>query len=248
MIIDAHMHLPTGYRGLTAKKAALLRELECNGADGAVVISDSELKSDIGSMRGCMELFRGVANVWAVGGISPLIGFAEQLELLEYGLSRRLLVGIKIYCGHEPVFLDGAELAPVFALAEKYGAPVLFHSGWDNPQYSSASVIENTARAHRGITLICCHCCFPDIAGCLERLAEYGNVCFDISTLADGSDTAGSLERAVSAMPERFIFGSDSFCCGQTEHIRFAERLGISSEAKRMLFSENAKRIFGLPI
>lgn len=249
MIIDAHMHLPVNYCGLAAKKEALLREMERNGVGGAVVISDSAQTSDIGSMRDCMELFRGVPNVGAVGGISPFIAFREQLELLEYGISQGLLVGIKIYCGHEPVFLDGTELAPVFALAESCGVPVLFHSGWENPQYSSADVIARTAEARRGVTLICCHCCFPDIEDCFDKLAGYRNVNFDISSLADSpwhtAVITKSLEKAVRAMPERFIFGSDSFCCDQAEHIRFAERLDISPREKRLLFCENAARLYG---
>ncbi|MDE6032090.1 MAG: amidohydrolase, partial [Oscillospiraceae bacterium] len=120
-IIDAHMHLPVNYPDLSAKKAGLLREMEKNGVGGAVVISDSELTSDIGSMQECMDLLSDAANIWVVGGISPLIGFREQLAALESGLSGGRLVGIKIYCGHAPIFLDSGELAPVFALAEKYG-------------------------------------------------------------------------------------------------------------------------------
>lgn len=85
MIIDAHMHLPVNYFNPRAKRANLLCELERSGVVGAVVISDSVLKSDIGSMRGCMELFRDVPNILVVGGISLLIGYREQLGLLEYG-------------------------------------------------------------------------------------------------------------------------------------------------------------------
>lgn len=247
-IIDAHMHLPVNCSDLSEKRAALLCELNQNGVSGAVVISDSKLKSDIGSMHDCMYLFRGIPNIWVVGGISPFVDFGEQLVLLEDGILRGLIVGIKVYCGHEPVFLNSAELAPIFILAEKYGVPVLFHSGWDNSRYSSPNVIIKAAKAHCGVALICCHCCFPDTTNCFEALAEYDNVNFDISSLADSprhrADVMVSLEKAIRSMPERFIFGSDSFCCNQAEHIRFAKRLKISSRERTLLFSENAKRVF----
>ncbi len=81
-------------------------------------------------------------------------------------------------------------------------------------------------------------------------LAEYENVYFDISSLADSQRHIGeimkSLEKSVRAMPKRFIFGSDSFCCSQAEHIRFARRLKISPKEKCLLSSENAVRTFGL--
>ena len=251
-IIDAHMHLPVNRTDFLVKRAVLLCELEQNGVSGAVVISDSKLKSDIGSMRDCMYLFRGIPNIWVVGGISPFVNFGEQLLLLEDGISRGLIVGIKVYCGHEPVFLNSAELAPVFILAEKYSVPVLFHSGWDNSQYSSPNVIVKAAKAHRRVVLICCHCCYPDTANCFEALAEYENVNFDISSLADSpqhrAGVMASLEKAIRAMPERFIFGSDSFCCNQAKHISFMKQLKISSREKTLLFAENAKRVFKISL
>lgn len=250
-IIDAHMHLPVDCPDFPSKRAALLWELEKNEVCGAVVISDSELESGIGSMRCCRKLFSDVSNVWTVGGISPFIAFDEQLAELESGLIAGDIVGIKLYCGHEHFFLDSAELDPVFALAEQYGVPVLFHSGWDSPQYSAPSVIERAAKARRNVTMICCHCCFPDTEKCFETLVGYDNLLFDISSLADSPQHIGSvkasLEKYIPEMPERFIFGSDSFCCDQAEHIRFAERLNISLGDKELLFSGNAERTYKIP-
>ena len=57
MIIDAHMHLPSGEHDLESKKRRLLSDMNENGVDIGIVISDSELESAIGSMDDCAELF-----------------------------------------------------------------------------------------------------------------------------------------------------------------------------------------------
>ena len=74
----------------------------------------------------------------------------------------------------------------VYRLAERYDIPILFHSGWDNSQYSSPEIIKDTAEKNPSIRLICCHCCYPNLKGCFDVLAKYDNVHFDISSVADG--------------------------------------------------------------
>ena len=71
-IIDAHLHLPYHVEGLQNKKEHLLRHLEDCGITNGIVISDSSLKSGIGSMVECVELFEDTERIFVVGGISPL--------------------------------------------------------------------------------------------------------------------------------------------------------------------------------
>lgn len=59
MIIDAHTHQPV-YEGavlLEEKKEKLLQKLIQNKIAKWIVISDSTLESEIGSMNDCAELF-----------------------------------------------------------------------------------------------------------------------------------------------------------------------------------------------
>lgn len=249
-ILDAHMHLPVNFSTPAEKKDALLAEMRKNNVGRGIVISDSELTSDIGSMRECAELFEGCPNISAVGGISPYIDYERQLRLLEGCIIRKTVVGIKIFSGHEPIYLNDTILTPIYGLARKYGVPVLFHSGWDNPQYSSPEIIRQTAQAYPDVALVCCHCCYPALSECFGALAEYANVYFDVSSTADdkavSSEIGTALEKAIPVMPDRFIFGSDYACCSQSEHIEFCSRLDISDNEKALLFSENAERIFGL--
>lgn len=143
MIIDAHVHLPIGKDCsiLCRKHEKLLHELDRNHIDKCIVISDSCMKSDIGNLDECVELFRESVNVNVVGGISPYLEFQTQLRKIKDYLDKNLIVGIKLYTGHEAFYLSDERLKEVYELAQQYDVPVLFHSGWDNYQYSDVNVV-----------------------------------------------------------------------------------------------------------
>lgn len=246
-IFDFHMHLPTNFPTIEEKKKALLAEMERNGVSKGVVISDSEIESGIGSLRECAELFADTHNIFVVGGISPYFEYEKQLVLLEKYISEKKVSGIKIYCGHETIYLDDERLKPVYRIAEEYGVPVLFHSGWDNAQYSSPEVIKRAAALYQNVKFVCCHCCYPKLAECFERLAEFENVYFDLSSTADNpaiyNEIKSAVENAVRKMPERIIFGSDFASCDQRTHVEFFIGLDISDEEKRRVFYENALNV-----
>lgn len=248
MIIDAHMHLPSDVVDFEGKKRRLLSDMKVNGVDIGIVISDSELSSGIGSMDDCAELFSDCPNVYAAAGISSYINYAEQLGKLKEYLARGLFVGIKLHCGHEPIYIDDGALYPVFALAAEFGVPVMFHSGWDNAQYAAPERVRAAANANSAVRLVCCHCYYPELAHCFETLKDCANVYYDLSSIADEPEKcpplAEVLERYIPEMPERFIFGSDYGCCDQAKHIEFIRGLNIPEEYRKMLFYLNAKRLY----
>lgn len=241
------MHLPTNFPTIEEKKKALLAEMERNGVSKGVVISDSEIESSIGSLRECAELFADTDNIFVVGGISPYFEYEKQLALLEKYISEKKVSGIKIYCGHENIYLDDENLRPVYRIAEEYGVPVLFHSGWDNPQYSSPEAIKRAAVSYPNVKFVCCHCCYPKLEECFERLAEFENVYFDLSSTADDPaiyiEVKAAVENAVRRMPERIIFGSDFASCDQRTHIEFFMGLDIPTNEKELIFHKNAEKI-----
>lgn len=246
-IIDAHMHLPVNLPSLCEKKNALLAEMNRNGVCRGIVISDSEISSDIGSLEECAELFDGCDEVDVIGGISPFIDYGSKLRVLEKHIANGSLVGIKIYSGHEPIYPNDGRLEPVYEIAQRYAVPVLFHTGWNAPEYTYPEVIRKAAKAYPNIALVCCHCCYPNLAECFGVLAECPNVYFDISSLAEGGKGVKAvLEGAVHTSPERFIFGSDCGCCDQAEHIGFALSLNISEYERERLMYGNAVKIYGI--
>lgn len=65
-ILDAHMHLPTQGISLSEKKEILLKEMQKNGIDEGIVISDSAITSEIGNLKDCLELFSDTCYVHVV--------------------------------------------------------------------------------------------------------------------------------------------------------------------------------------
>lgn len=246
IITDAHMHLPTAPETFLGKKDALLKEMRKNGVLRGVVISDSELESSIGALSDCAELFKDCADIAVIGGISPYIQYEKQLKLLENYIAEGAVAGIKLFCGHEPIYINDPVLQPVFGLAEKYGVPLLFHSGWDNAQYTEPERIRDAAQKYPQVTFVCCHCCYPALPACFDALLQTPNVFFDISSIADSDPLAfkAVLEQAIHQKPERFIFGSDFGSCSQTAHLDFARTLHIKDRERNLLMNGNADRLY----
>lgn len=249
MIIDAHMHLPVGYPDLESKRSKLLSDMKADDVDVGLVISDSELSSEIGSMDECAELFKSdCPSVFVAAGISPYINCKEQLIKLREYLSEKLVIAVKIFCGHEPIYIDDEILKPIFEVACEFDVPLMFHSGWDNAQYASPDRVRTAALAYPTLRFVCCHCFYPKIDLCFETLEDIPNVYFDLSSIADEPayiPTAKTvLERFIPQMPERFIFGSDYAGCDRKQHIDLCMSLDIPAEFKEMLFCSNARRLF----
>jgi len=94
-------------------KKHLPMQLENCGVTYGIVISDSSLKSSIGSLTECVELFGDIDSFFIVGGISPLINYANQLRILEKYIVEKKIVTVKLFCGHEKIYLNDNRLQPV---------------------------------------------------------------------------------------------------------------------------------------
>lgn len=250
MKIDSHLHLPWEENGFVAKKERLFAEMDEHKVDKGIIIADSEPESVIGSVCDCVELFRGDRRIKVVAGISPLIGYEGQLEYCRELLACGDIVGLKIYTGHEHFYCNDSRLVPAYDLAAEYNVPVLFHTGWDNCQYSAPEVMKHLADSRPQNSFVYCHCFYPDTGRCFEVLGSCNNVCFDASSLADDekliTQIKTTLEKAISAMPERFIYGSDYGSCSMEAHIRFAESLDISDYHRELFMHGNSERIYGI--
>ncbi|MBR4199666.1 MAG: amidohydrolase [Oscillospiraceae bacterium] len=253
MITDAHLHLPVGdaYPTLQSKKEKLLAELDENHAARCIVIADSWQETEIGTTDELTALFprQAQSRVFVVGGISPLVQFEETLADLRRHLEQKQIVGIKLYPGHEPFCLTDARLSSVYETALQYQVPVLFHSGWEHPEYGDADAAAAVLERYPELRLVCCHCWYPQIGKCMQMLA-YPNLYFDLSSVADEAEVpeqiASGVRRLTEAVPERVLFGSDSFGCSMAQHIRFLRDMHLPPETERLVFHENAGRLYQL--
>ena len=249
MIIDAHVHLPVGeeFPSLQAKKERLLQELKKNQVDRCIVISDSYMDSPIGTMEECVKLFEDCPEVSVVGGISPFVEFSVQLEKMRVYLEQKKIVGMKLFTGHEDFYLSDERLRDVYDMAIQFQVPVLFHSGWDNPWYSDAGVVEVVLQEYPTLKMVCCHCFYPHIDKCIQ-LMKYPNLYFDISSVADDEGILEQMKMQIMELihlaPERVMFGSDAFGCSMEKHLAFVRRMHMPPDLQQKIFQENAKRLF----
>lgn len=162
-------------------------------------------------------------------------------------LDKKLVVGIKLFTGHEEFYLTDERLREVYELGIQYNVPVLFHSGWDNIQYSDVKLVAEVARQYPELKLICCHCFYPEIEKC-QLLVEYSNVYFDISSVADDKTILENMEvrikELIEMVPERVIFGSDCFGCSQMDHVQFVRKLELSEKVETKVFYGNSIQIY----
>ena len=248
MVIDSHLHLPVDYPDFNTKKEALVAELRRNGVDKGIVIADSELESVIGSVRDCAELFRGSDMIKVIAGISPFISYEQQLRLCRELLEKGDIIGLKLYTGHESFYCTDHVLSPVYDLAAEFDVPVLFHTGWDNTQYSAPDKMKELTQKLPQNRFVYCHCFYPELEQCFGTLKDCGNVWFDTSSVADDSricpQIKTALEAAIAAMPEHFIFGSDFGSCSEKVHLDFAASLDITPKQRELFMYENALRVY----
>lgn len=188
-------------------------------------------------------------NVYVVGGISPFFDYQTQLVKLEDYLEKKMIIGIKLFTGHEMFYLTDNRISEVYDLAIRYDVPVLFHSGWDNSRYSAASVVAKVAEEYPELKLVCCHCFYPNICDCQE-LIQYSNAYFDISSIADDLTILGEVEseikKLIHMIPTRVLFVSDYLGCNQMHHIELVRSLGLDKRTEELVFEKNATRLYSL--
>ena len=141
-------------------------------------------------------------------------------------------------------------LTPVYDLAAAFQIPVLFHSGWDNPQYSAPDKMKILSQNRPQNQFVYCHCFYPNLAVCFDTLKGCQNVFFDLSSVADEPRLLPKfkqeLETAIAEMPHRFIFGSDFGSCSQKAHLDFAADLDITPQQRDLLMYGNARAIYAI--
>lgn len=254
-IIDAHVHLPclnSNLKSFKDKKKQLFNDMATAKIDYAIVIADSEISSQIGSIEDCVKLFKYNSNIFVIAGISPIIAYEDRLLLVEKLLKRNKIVGIKLFAGHEEYFLNDLRLEKVFALCEKYNVPLVLHTGWDNSHLTHPKYIRDIAINHANLKVIISHLCYPELDMCYNLTADLSNVYYDISSLAFEKDNAPMVKNILTLIakdnPQKLLYGSDYSECNMLDHIELVKSLDIPEQTKRQLLFDNAVRVYRLKI
>lgn len=260
MIIDSHLHLSITEQNTTFQDAAkaLLFDMNKNKIDKAVVIPDNVKSSNCADIDMLLEIFADNPNIYLIGSPNPFKELPLDLKRLDILLKNKKIIGLKIFPGHDKIYISNKRFDPILELCQKHKVPLVIHTGansgnFDVMKYNSPEMIVEIARKKSNLKIIISHYFWPKLDYCFEVTTGIKNIYFDTSGLADKEvvNASGGIEKVreiikktISRNPESVIFGTD-YPMGEFEdHIRLINSLNISQEIKTKIFSENASNLF----
>lgn len=182
----------------------------------------------------------------------------------EEALGNLGLKGIKLHPMMMGTSPGDPRLAPVFALAEEAGLPLLVHTGFEEGygRTIGKEEWENLFRSYPRLAFLLAHAFFPDLPYAFSLLARFDNVLLDFTNVPGMflwtedplpfgiSRPAWRKEELVAAIEchsDRIVFGSDHPAgMGTMEGIiRQVETFGLSEEAVRRILYGNARKLLG---
>ena len=201
-LVDAHTHL--GFNdpdGFSCSVAELTEALEAAGARG-VAFPMHEPAGYREANDAVIAASRGSGGrIAAFCRLDPAHedAVAEAERALDAGA-----LGIKLHPRAEQFSLHDPEAAPIFALAEERGLPVLIHAGRGIPALGRDTVA--LAERHPGARIILAHAGISDLSWLWERTADLPNILFDTSWWS-----AADLLALLSLVPPgQVLFASDA--------------------------------------
>jgi predicted TIM-barrel fold metal-dependent hydrolase len=266
MIVDCHTHL-NNYHDESADDLSgcvekLVRAMRRNRVDAAIVLTSYKVTPGRPSTRAVVEAVREHPNLFVVAGL-PFSSFREEdLEEIRPAVEEGKVKGLKIYPGYEPFYPTDPKLAPAMAFAREHKLPVMIHSGdtytpKGKLKYAHPLHVDEVAVDHPDVDFVICHIGNPWIRDTMEVLYKNANVYTDFSglVLGDFEDRFESyMRRQVQEMllygvqPEKCLYGTDWPIATMESYLEFMDELKMPPRDRRLVMSENAIRLFRLPI
>lgn len=274
-IIDAHVHfsnIQTFHQ--TANELSFVDYSyngyvkECNEANVALSIAmgvtetngmgfpDYDVKTPMG-----IDLAKSIPEKMVYcPGINPYDLNELALEKLELEIQNSRAVGIKIYLGYYPFYAYDEVYEPVYALAQEYQLPVVFHTGDTYSErgllkYAHPLTIDEVAVKHRKINFLMAHFGDPWTLTGAELIYKNSNVFADLSGLIVGTEK-GLIEHSegrfldhvrhalvFSNSYDKLLFGTDWPLAPIGPYIEFIKAL-IPDQYHEDVFYNTALKVF----
>jgi predicted TIM-barrel fold metal-dependent hydrolase len=245
-LIDAHVHADGAEDRLD----------ELRG--GQVVADRSLVGMVIHLPQGVSEPGRVLDNArWCAG-----VGAEPDTVAIARALEANRVSCLKIYLGYVPRWASDPVYEPLYRLAARHGAPVVFHTGdTSDPdaliKYADPLTIDEVAVAHRDVTFVIAHCGNPWLQSAAEVAYKNPNVMLECSALMTGNVDEIEPEirerYVVDAIrwvfgyvedPAKLMFGTDWPLVEQAPYVR-AYMEAIPEAHWDAVFFGNAVRVFG---
>ncbi|MBI2886951.1 MAG: amidohydrolase [Chloroflexi bacterium] len=193
-------------------------------------------------------------KIVAYVGIDPVEDAATMASDLE-ACHQRGARGIKLHTCVQRVAPNDRRLWPGYEALQRLGMAVLSHCGpFEGIEFDASrpKLFEEAARDFPNLTLVLAHCGGqPYYDEAVELAQRCPNVYFDCTGVVDGSGRRATSDQEIVALfrrigLERIMFGSDWAFRDPMPDVHRVERLPLSTEEKRMVLAENARRVLGL--
>ncbi len=229
---------------------AFLQLMEQNGVDYAVVLAElSPTSTGICTNEKVAAFCRVSPKLIPFCTLNPYL-HQNMAGMLEDLCLNQGFKGLKLLPSYNYFYPNDNFMYPLYAVAERLGIPVLFHTGSSifsgvRLKYAQPIYLDDLAVDFPDLTIIMAHGgrgLWYDEALSLVRLHK--NFYIDLSGLPPQKLPAyfPDLERYA----HKFVFGTDWPSVDVKKNIQLIRHLNISSEAVARILGKNAKQLLGL--
>jgi uncharacterized protein len=254
-IIDAHTHTSfTGENEPTTGRPKTMDQYFKEWREAGIVGAVAHTAADGANFHDLAS-----RNVIYCGGVGEQV----DLKRIENGLKSRQYRCIKIYLGYGHRYAYDPQFEPVYALAQKYDVPVVFHTGDTYSKvaklkFADPLTIDEVAVDHPKVNFVIAHCGNPWIESAAEVAYKNDNVYIECSAMLTGDMDQIPKEKVDTYVvrpiawvfgyiedPKKLMFGSDWPLVSMKPYVEAYKR-AIPKEHWRAVFHDNAARVFKL--
>lgn len=253
-VIDAHVHTNFGDKfydvgKVMDSKDELAAEMKRNHVVGAV------------SMNHAADAYADLSDLHVINcaGLAATVDSASLEADLVAGKYRC----IKIYLGYVHQYATDPAYQPAYRLAEKYGVPVVFHTGDTDSRraklkFADPLTIDEVAVDHPNVTFVLAHAGNPWIESAAEVAYKNPNVVLDGSAFLIGDLKTVAPEQIETYLvapvrwifnyigdPTKLMFGTDWPLTDIGPYLEAFKR-AIPRQHWKAVFHDNAARVYGL--
>lgn len=157
------------------------------------------------------------------------------------------LIGIKIHPDIQGFKIDDYRCLKVYELCEKYKLPILFHTGDKRYDFSNPNRLVPILEIYKDLKVIGAHFGGYTVwEDAIPQYLKYDNFYVDISSSIMYIGKEKAKEYIHTYGTNRVLFGTDYPMWNPKEELDVFFELDLSDEERKMILSENAKRIFSI--